>query len=82
MCWLPLAGARLLMIDEADILDPVNRAQLIDLLLAVRQDFDIILVFATSDEAKPSLVPEIQVWWLEEGRIIPVLPEMQEQAAG
>jgi len=70
-----LAGARLLMIDEADILDPVNRAQLIDFLLAVRQDFDTILVFATSDHADPSPLPEIQVWWLEEGRIRPVIPK-------
>lgn len=67
-----LAGARLLLIDEADILDPVNRAQLIDFLLAVRQDFDTILVFATSDHADPSPVPEIQVWWLEEGKVSPV----------
>ena len=67
-----LAGARLLMIDEADILDPVNRVQLIDFLLAVRQDFDTILVFATSDHADPSPVPEIRVWWLEEGTIHPV----------
>ena len=44
-------------------------AQLIDFLLAVRLDFDTILVFATSDHADPSPVPEIQVWWLEEGRI-------------
>ncbi|TSA08025.1 MAG: hypothetical protein D4R73_09215 [Deltaproteobacteria bacterium] len=64
-----LAGARLLMIDEADILDPVNRAQLIDFLLAVRQDFDTVLVFATSDHADPSPVPEIRVWWLENGHI-------------
>ena len=81
-----LAGARLLMIDEADILDPVNRAQLIEFLLAVRQDFDTILVFATSNEAQPSPVPEIQVWWLEEGSIRPVMakPFLEEarQAAG
>jgi head-tail adaptor len=77
-----LAGARLLMIDEADILDPVNRAQLIDFLLAVRQDFDTILVFATSNHVDPSPVPEIQVWRLEKGRIVPVIPEMEEQAAG
>jgi len=76
-----LAGARLLMIDEADILDPVNRAQLIDFLLAVRQDFDTILVFATSDHADPAPLPEIQVWWLEEGKIAPVIPGMQEQTA-
>jgi len=77
-----LAGARLLMIDEADILDPLNRALLIEFLLEISQEFDTILVFATSDEAKPSPVPEIQVWWLEEGRIAPVIPELQEQAAG
>ena len=81
-----LAGARLLMIDEADILDPVNRAQLIDFLLAVRQDFDTILVFATSDHVDPSPVSEIQVWWLEGGRIRPVMPkpilEQARQAAG
>ena len=70
------------MIDEADILDPVNRAQLIDFLLAVRQDFDTILVFDTSDRADPSPVPEIQVWWLEEGKIAPAMPEMEDKAAG
>ena len=71
-----LAGARLLMIDEADILDPGNRGQLIDFLLAVRQDFDTILVFATSDHVDPSPVPEIQVWWLEKGKIKPVSQPM------
>ncbi|MHB8069541.1 MAG: AAA family ATPase [Desulfobaccales bacterium] len=71
-----LAGARLLMIDEADILDPGNRGKLIDFLLAVRQDFDTILVFATSDHADPSPVPEIQVWWLEKGKIKPVSQPM------
>lgn len=76
-----LAGARLLMIDEADILDPLNRAQLIDFLLAVRQDFDTILVFATSEEAQSSQDPEIQVWWLEEGKIASVISEMEGQAA-
>ncbi|PIU53314.1 MAG: hypothetical protein COS90_06785 [Deltaproteobacteria bacterium CG07_land_8_20_14_0_80_60_11] len=71
-----LSGARLLMFDEADILDPVNRGQLIDFLLAVHRDFDTILVFATSDHADPSLAPEIQVWWLEEGRISMVMAKM------
>ena len=67
-----LAGARLLMIAEGDILDPASRAQLIDFLLAVRQDFDTILVFASSDEAQPSPVSEIQLWWIEEGRIMEI----------
>lgn len=71
-----LGGARLLMIDEADILDPGNRGQLIDFLLAVRQDFDTILVFATSDHADPSPASEIQVWWLEKGKITPVSQPM------
>jgi hypothetical protein len=58
------AGDSILLIGEADILDIVNRAQLFDFLLFVRQDFDTILVFGTSDEvALP--VPEIQVLWLK-----------------
>lgn len=77
-----LAGARLLMIDEADILDPVNRAQLIDFLLAVRQDFDTILVFATSDHADPSPVPDmIRVWWLENGQISDVWEPVRAKEA-
>ena len=67
-----LAGARLLLIDEADILDPGNRGLLIGFLLAVHKDFDNILVFAASDHADPSPYPEIQVWWLEKGKIAPV----------
>jgi len=63
------------MIDEADILDPVNRAQLIDFLLAVRQDFDTILVFATSDHADPSPIPELAVWWIQDGVVSPVRAE-------
>jgi len=64
-----LAGARLLMIDEADVLDPLNRANLVEFLCAVKDDFDTILIFATSDRAYGSPLPEIRVWWLEDGRI-------------
>ena len=67
-----LAGARLLMIDEADILDPLNRAALTDFLLNIRENFDTIMVFATSSQAHPSHYPHIQVWWLEDGRVAPV----------
>jgi len=67
-----LAGARLLLIDEADLLDPSNRTALIDFLLEIQPDFDTIIIFATSQEAKPSSIPEIQIWWLESGRIRPV----------
>lgn len=67
-----LAQARLLVIDEADLLDPSNRTALIDFLLEIQPDFDTIIIFATSQEAKPSSIPEIQIWWLESGRIGPV----------
>jgi DNA repair exonuclease SbcCD ATPase subunit len=73
-----MAKARLLLIDEADILDPQNRGQLINFLLKIQPDFDYILVFATSDHADPSPVPEIQVWCLENGKISPV---SQQKAA-
>jgi len=79
-----LAGARLLVIDEADLLDPSNRTALIDFLLEIQPDFDTIIIFATSQEAKPSPIPEIQIWWLESGRIMPVETDdaAHNQAAG
>ena len=65
-----LAGARLLMIDEADILDPVNRAALLNFLVAARDDFDTVMVFATSTNRphKESSDGEVQFWWLENGK--------------
>ena len=79
-----LAGDRLLVIDEADLLDPSNRTALIDFLLEIQPDFDTIIIFATSQEAKPSPIPEIQIWWLESGRIRPVETDDAacDQAAG
>lgn len=67
-----LAGARLLMIDEADILDPQNRSHLISFLLEIQREFDNILVFATSDHARASLDPDIQLWVLLAGKIYPL----------
>ncbi|MBU4356827.1 MAG: hypothetical protein KJ822_16040, partial [Proteobacteria bacterium] len=79
-----LAEARLLIIDEADLLDPSNRTALIDFLLEIQPDFDTIIIFATSQEAKPSPIPEIQIWWMESGRIRPVETDdaAHDQAAG
>ena len=77
-----LSGARIMMIDEGDILDPPNRANLIDFLLAVRQDFDIILVFATSDHADPSPIPELAVWWLQDGMVSPVISDQGSGVRG
>jgi ABC-type proline/glycine betaine transport system ATPase subunit len=79
-----LAEARLLLIDEADLLDPSNRTALIDFLLEIQPDFDTIIIFATSQKAKPSPIPEIQIWWLESGRIWPMETDdaAHDQAAG
>lgn len=68
-----LAGARIILIDELDILDLPNRANLIDFLLAIRQDFDTVIGFATSDHADPSPIPELAVWWIQDGVVSPVM---------
>jgi len=72
------------VIDEADLLDPSNRTALIDFLLEIQPDFDTIIIFATAQEAKPSPIPEIQIWWLESGLIRPVETDDAtcDQAAG
>lgn len=85
-----LTRSRLLMIDEGDILDPLNRACLIEFLLDIAPQFDTILVFATSNEARPSPVPDLlMTWWLNDGHISQVTEEIgpqwenqQDQAAG
>ena len=64
-----MASARLLMIDEADILDPSNRACLTEFLMAVHEHFETILVFATSNKAFPYPSNDIQVWWINNGKI-------------
>jgi hypothetical protein len=67
-----LAGARLMLIDEADILSPLNRAFLLDFIMAIRQDFDAVLIFATTDHARPSPTPYLQVWVLMDGQVQPL----------
>lgn len=67
-----LAGAPLLMIDEADILDAQNRGKLINFARSIKKDFYKILVFATSDCARASQSPDIQVWVLSQGKIEPL----------
>ena len=70
-----MADPKLMLIDEMDILDPENRANAVEFLLAVKDDFDTILVFATSDHADPSPVPELAVWWIQDGQVSPVRAE-------
>lgn len=66
-----LAGDRLLMIDEADILDQDNRINLMRFALANKADFDTIMIFATAPSVPPP-VAGAQVWWMENGTANPV----------
>lgn len=81
-----LAGARLLMVDEVDILDENHRGQLICFLLAHLSDFDQIITFLTSshgpvakeemgigkEQPWPFTIDDlrVQTWWLEKGKVI------------
>ena len=68
-----LVGARILLIDEADILDGIHQTELVNFLLYHLSDFDQILVFATGDFAAAwTDDPRAQSWWLENGEIKPV----------
>ena len=64
-----LAGSRLLMIDEADILDPLNRAALLNFLRSSSVDFDTIMVFSTGVMPPPSFIEGVQFWWLDDGKV-------------
>lgn len=66
-----LTGARILLIDEADILDDDRRGDLIKFLLAKVTDFDQIMVFMTCVEPPKFAVGngKMQVWWLENGSV-------------
>jgi DNA repair exonuclease SbcCD ATPase subunit len=64
-----LTGARILLIDEADILDASHLSQLIDFLVAHLGDFDQIMVFMTSETPILPKIEEFHSWWLEDGAI-------------
>jgi DNA repair exonuclease SbcCD ATPase subunit len=69
-----LAGARIMMVDECDILDSQNRAALLDFIMAVQEDFDTVILLATSDHASPSPSPDLQVWVIIDGQVQPLNP--------
>ena len=66
-----LTETRLLIVDEADQLDPANRSFLLQSLYKIKDDYDTILVFSTigDKEVLPSPVAEIQMWMVEGGRV-------------
>jgi DNA repair exonuclease SbcCD ATPase subunit len=66
-----LSGLRFLIIDNADILDPDNRALLMECLLAMADDYDQIIVLSTIGPAGVTN-PHIQgvgVYELEDGQL-------------
>ena len=67
-----LTGARILLIDEADILHGDNQTELINFLLAKIENFDQVIVFMTA-AAPPQMLgvgdPRLQTWWLDNGKI-------------
>ena len=69
-----LAKARIMMVDECDILDGPNRAALLDFIVAVQEDFDTVILLATSDHASPSPNPDLKVWVIIDGQVQPLNP--------
>jgi hypothetical protein len=52
-------------------LDPANRAALLNFLVAARDDFDTVMVFATSTTRphSESSDGDVQFWWLNSGKV-------------
>lgn len=73
-----LSGLRFLVIDNADLLDPHNRKLLMDLLLAIKADYDTILVLSTIGPlgvTNPG-IEDVSVFLLEDGQLKPVEREV------
>ncbi|MHB8895277.1 MAG: DEAD/DEAH box helicase family protein, partial [Candidatus Geothermincolia bacterium] len=68
-----LSGLRFLIIDEADKLDPDNRALLLEFLLDVAEDYDQIIVLSTIGpdgvNAPETPIDELALFLLEDGQL-------------
>jgi hypothetical protein len=65
-----LVGSRILLIDEADILDTKHFEAFYTFLLAHLENFDQIMVFLTADCIYDIFGdPRAQAWWLEDGKL-------------
>ncbi|MFA5382466.1 MAG: AAA family ATPase [Candidatus Micrarchaeia archaeon] len=68
-----LVGARILLIDEADILDTEHFEAFYNFLLAHLENFDQIMVFMTADCIYDVFGdPRAQAWWLADGKLTQV----------
>jgi DNA repair exonuclease SbcCD ATPase subunit len=66
-----LSGLRVMMIDNADVLDPGNRALLIETLTTIKDDYDSIIVMSTRgpDGIENPHLEDLSVFEISEGSI-------------
>lgn len=66
-----LTGLRLLVIDDCEILDPVNKSMLIGMLLQVRDDYDTIIILSALGETQPRHpgIPGLSMFLVEDGAV-------------
>jgi len=64
-----LSGLRLLVIDDAEILDERNRRMFSGYLLGLREGYDTIILLSTAQEAKEPGIPGVATFWMEDGRV-------------
>lgn len=69
-----LAGTRLLVIDNADLLDADNRKMLMSLLLTIKEDYDTVIVLATKavKDVKNPHLDDLAVFELIDGKPVEV----------
>jgi hypothetical protein len=48
-----LTGLRMLVVDDANHLDQVNKNALLGMLMEIRQDYDTVIVMSTLGEVEP-----------------------------
>ncbi|MGB9845873.1 MAG: AAA family ATPase [Desulfotomaculales bacterium] len=66
-----LAGARLLVIDDANHLDQRNKNALMGMLLKVREDYDTVMIFSALGEVPPRDpgIPGVAMWYVDGGHV-------------
>lgn len=69
-----LTGLGLLIVDDAEMLDPANKMALISMLLKVREKYGTIIVLSAIGETQPRNpgVPGLAMWLVENGTVQPV----------
>lgn len=77
-----LTGLGLLVVDDAETLDPGNKMALINLLLQVRQEYGTIIVLSALGETVPRNpgIPGLAMWLVEDGTVKP-LPAVNAKTA-